>query len=53
MTGSDSGIGHVTAIKSARAGEDVAITYFEDCEGADRTLREVEATGRKGFVTQL
>jgi glucose 1-dehydrogenase len=53
ITGSDSGIGQATAIEFAKEGADVAITYLHDREGAECTLREVEAAGRKGFVTQL
>jgi glucose 1-dehydrogenase len=53
ITGSDSGIGQATAIEFAKEGVDVAITYFHDRDGAERTLREVEAAGRKGSVTQL
>ncbi|MFC0677963.1 glucose 1-dehydrogenase [Lysobacter korlensis] len=53
VTGADSGIGQATAIEFAREGADVAITYFHDREGAECTLREVEAAGTKGFVTRL
>ncbi|MDQ3289344.1 MAG: SDR family oxidoreductase [Pseudomonadota bacterium] len=53
VTGSDSGIGQATAIAFAREGADVAVTWFHDEEGAQQTLREIEAAGRRGFVTQL
>jgi glucose 1-dehydrogenase len=53
VTGSDSGIGQATAIAFAREGADVAVTYLHDRDGAEDTLRQVEAAGRKGFVTRL
>ena len=53
ITGSDSGIGHATAVAFAREGANVAVTYLHDKQGAERALREVEAAGGKGFVTQL
>lgn len=53
ITGSDSGIGQATAIEFAREGADVIITYHEDREGAEETLREVEKAGRKGIIIQV
>jgi glucose 1-dehydrogenase len=53
VTGSDSGIGQATAIAFAKEGADVAVTYFHDKEGAEKTKREVEAAGRKAVVVQL
>ena len=53
VTGSDSGIGQATAVAFAREGADVAVTYFNDKEGAERTRAEIEKLGRKALVTQL
>jgi glucose 1-dehydrogenase len=53
VTGSDSGIGHATAVAFAREGASVAITYLHDREGAERALREVEGCGAKGIVEQV
>lgn len=53
VTGSDSGIGQATAIAFAREGADVAITFFHDRDGAERTRAEVEAAGRRALVFQL
>ena len=53
ITGSDSGIGQATATMFAQQGADVAITWFEDEQGADKTRQAVEVAGRKAFVTQL
>lgn len=53
VTGSDSGIGQATAFAMARAGADVAVTYFHDQAGAERTKFEIEATGRRVYLAQL
>lgn len=53
ITGSDSGIGQATAVAFAREGSDVAVTYLHDREGAERTLDEIQAAGREGFISQL
>lgn len=53
VTGSDSGIGQATAIAFAQEGADVAVTFLEDREGAEHTLRGVEAAGRRGILMQL
>ncbi len=52
ITGSDSGIGHATAVEFAREGADVIVNYLEDEQGADRTREEVEAQGRRAIVVQ-
>jgi NAD(P)-dependent dehydrogenase (short-subunit alcohol dehydrogenase family) len=53
VTASDSGIGKATAVRLARDGYDVGITWHSDREGAEATAREVHALGRRALVTQL
>jgi NAD(P)-dependent dehydrogenase (short-subunit alcohol dehydrogenase family) len=53
VTGSDSGIGKATAVALAAAGCDVGVTWHEDEEGARKTAREVEETGRRAEVRRL
>ena len=50
VTGGSRGIGRATALLLARAGADVAITYYSRTADADRTVREIEALGRRGFA---
>src|SRR6516164_9511574 len=45
VTGSASGIGRAAALRLARAGYDVAITYSRSAESAGRTLDELEGLG--------
>ena len=53
VTGSDSGIGQATAVEFAKEGADVAISWFNDHEGAEETQRQVQAEGRRALVVQL
>jgi len=53
ITGSDSGIGKATAIEFAKEGADIVICYHSDKEGAEATLKDVEAQNRKGIVLQV
>src|SRR4051812_49786175 len=53
VTGSDSGIGQATAVALAQAGFDVGITFHADEQGAQDTVREVEAAGRRAVVRHL
>jgi len=53
VTGSDSGIGQAIATEFATHGADVAITWFEDEQGARDTARAVEDAGRKALVMQV
>ncbi|HWG57105.1 MAG TPA: SDR family oxidoreductase, partial [Gaiellaceae bacterium] len=53
VTGSDSGIGHATAVALATAGFDVGITWHEDDAGAERTRELVLERGRRAEVRRL
>ncbi|MDN3296075.1 SDR family oxidoreductase [Streptomyces ficellus] len=53
VTGSDSGIGRATAVRLARDGMDIGITWHADEEGARRTAEEVRAQGRRAAVTHM
>jgi NAD(P)-dependent dehydrogenase (short-subunit alcohol dehydrogenase family) len=53
ITGSDSGIGKASAVRLARDGFDVGVTWFGDREGGEGTAREVEAEGGRAVLAQL
>ena len=53
MTASDSGIGKSTAIRLARDGFDVGVTWHSDEDGALDTAHQVERHGRRAPVAQL
>lgn len=53
VTASDSGIGKASAIRLARDGFDVGVTWHTDEEGARDTARQVEEQGRTAVVEQL
>lgn len=50
VTGASSGIGRAIALRCARAGADVAITYRNNGEGADHTAQEIRSIGRRAEV---
>jgi NAD(P)-dependent dehydrogenase (short-subunit alcohol dehydrogenase family) len=50
ITGGSRGIGAATALASARAGYDVAITYREQAEAAERVIAECQAIGRRAVA---
>jgi len=52
ITGSDSGIGHASAVEFAKEGADIVVNYLHDEQGANTTKDEVEAQGRRAIVVQ-
>jgi glucose 1-dehydrogenase len=50
VTGGESGIGAACALRLARAGADVVITYHSDRAAADEIVRRVAAAGRQGLA---
>jgi NAD(P)-dependent dehydrogenase (short-subunit alcohol dehydrogenase family) len=50
ITGGDSGIGKAIAIAFAREGADVLISYLNEEEDAEETLKYVEEAGRKAVL---
>jgi NAD(P)-dependent dehydrogenase (short-subunit alcohol dehydrogenase family) len=53
ITASDSGIGKATAMRLARDGFDVGVTWHSDREGAEDAAGEIQGLGRRAVVTQL
>ena len=53
VTGSDSGIGKASAVRLARDGFDVGVTWHTDEAGAKGTAEEVAAAGRRAEVRRL
>jgi 3-oxoacyl-[acyl-carrier protein] reductase len=52
VTGASSGIGRAIALRCARAGADLAITYRRNQSGAEATAREIRALGRRAEVVR-
>ncbi|MEV7015187.1 SDR family oxidoreductase [Streptomyces sp. NPDC093991] len=50
VTGGSRGIGAATALRLAREGADVAVTYVNGKEAADDVVRAVEALGRRAVA---
>jgi 3-oxoacyl-[acyl-carrier protein] reductase len=50
VTGASSGIGRAIALRCARAGADLAITYRKNQEGAEATAREIRELGRRAEI---
>ncbi|GHB17406.1 3-oxoacyl-ACP reductase [Streptomyces viridiviolaceus] len=50
MTGGSRGIGAATALRLAREGADVAVTYVNGKEAAEDVVRAVEALGRRAVA---
>jgi 3-oxoacyl-[acyl-carrier protein] reductase len=50
VTGASSGIGRAIALRCARAGADLAITYRKNQAGGEATAREIRALGRRAEI---
>jgi 3-oxoacyl-[acyl-carrier protein] reductase len=50
VTGASSGIGRAIALRCARAGADLAITYRKNQSGAETTAQEIRSLGRRAEV---
>jgi 3-oxoacyl-[acyl-carrier protein] reductase len=50
VTGASSGIGRAIALRCARAGADLAITYRKNQSGAEATAQEIRSLGRRAEV---
>jgi 3-oxoacyl-[acyl-carrier protein] reductase len=52
VTGASSGIGRAIALRCAKAGADVAITYRKNQSGAETTAGEIRSLGRRAEVVR-
>jgi 3-oxoacyl-[acyl-carrier protein] reductase len=52
VTGASSGIGRAIALRCARAGADLALTYRENESGAEAAAQEIRTMGRRAEVIQ-
>jgi len=52
VSGSSSGIGQAIAVKLAQAGANLVINYVGRSEGAEETLKHVEAAGARGTIVR-
>jgi NAD(P)-dependent dehydrogenase (short-subunit alcohol dehydrogenase family) len=50
ITGGDSGIGAAVAISFAKEGADIAISYLDEHEDANRTKQRIEELGRRALL---
>ncbi|MDQ3932847.1 MAG: SDR family oxidoreductase [Actinomycetota bacterium] len=53
VTGASSGIGKATAVVLAENGYDVGITWYDDAEGVNGTIKDVRNAGRRLAVRRL
>jgi glucose 1-dehydrogenase len=52
VTGSSSGIGQGIAIRLATEGANVVVNYRGNSQGADETVKQIEAAGSKAIIVQ-
>ena len=52
ITGGSRGLGAAIAMKLAKDGMDIAVTFLEDQKSADEVVRAVEKTGRRALAVQ-
>lgn len=52
VTGGSRGIGAATALRLARDGADVAITYVDEATSAAKVVADIEALGRRGLAVR-
>jgi len=52
VTGASRGIGRATALRLAREGADVAVGFFRNREGAEKTVAEIEEIGRRAIAVR-
>lgn len=52
VVGGSRGMGRETAVRFARAGADVAITYMSNAAAAEETVSELRKTGRRALAVQ-
>src|SRR5690348_10801159 len=52
VTGASKGVGKGIALELARCGCDVAVNYHSDQAGAEATVAEIAAMGRRAFPVQ-
>jgi len=52
VTGASRGIGRAIALRLAREGADVAVAFFRNREGAEKTAAEIEEMGRRATVVR-
>ncbi|MFJ1549391.1 SDR family oxidoreductase [Streptomyces sp. NPDC088246] len=50
VTGGSRGIGAATALRLARDGADVALTYVRDEDGAQAVVKKIQSYGRRGIA---
>jgi 3-oxoacyl-[acyl-carrier protein] reductase len=50
VTGASSGIGRAIALRCAKAGADLAVTFRKNGDGAENTARDIRALGRRAEV---